>query len=355
MTAATLDQGTQAGLSTRRLSRWTLLGVLVADVLVSLGLFAVTPLQGRADFGVFVLLVYLALQTMLSISVEGRRKAVDRFVLAVVVGSFVVALLPLASILVYTSVHGAKRFDTTFFTHSMRNVGPNDPGGGAYHAIIGTLEQLALTTVIAVPLGLLVAIYLTEYARGRFGRFVSFFVDVMTGIPSIVAGLFIYALWIQTLKLGYSGFAGSLALVVIMLPTVIRSSEEMLKLVPPSLREAGLALGMTKSKVVLRIVMPTALPGIVTGVMLAMSRVAGETAPLLLTLFGIDQIVNDPFHGPQEALPLFIFNEISRPSPEAYDRAWTAALTLIIIVMVFNLLARLFVRFASRNRGSARA
>jgi phosphate transport system permease protein len=353
MTAATLDQGTQAGLSTRRLSLRTLLGLLAIVVVVSVGLFAVTPMQGRADFGVFVLAAYLALQTALSITVEGRRKAVDRFVVALVVGSFVVALLPLASILVYAVDHGAKRFDVTFFTHSMRNVGPNDPGGGAYHAIIGTVEQLAITTIIAVPLGLMVAIYLTEYARGRFGRFVSFFVDVMTGIPSIVAGLFIYALWIQTLKLGYSGFAGSLALVVIMLPTVIRSSEEMLKLVPPSLREAGLALGMSKSKVVLRIVLPTALPGIVTGVMLAMSRVAGETAPLLLTLFGTDIIVNSPFHGPQEALPLYIFSEIGRPSAQAYDRAWTAALTLIIIVMAFNLLARLFVWFAGRNRAKA--
>jgi phosphate transport system permease protein len=355
MTAATLDHGTQAGLSTRRLSRWTLLGLFVLDILVTLGLFAITPMQGRADFGVVVLVLYLVAQTVLSVAVEGRRKAVDRFVVAFVAGSFVIAVLPLISILVYTISHGVHRFDGTFFTHSMRNVGPNDPGGGAYHAIVGTIEQLVLTTIIAVPIGLLVAIYLTEYARGRFGKFLSFFVDVMTGIPSIVAGLFIYALWIQTLKFGYSGFAGSLALVVIMLPTVIRSSEEMLKLVPPSLREAGYALGMTKSKTVLRIVLPTALPGIVTGVMLAMSRIAGETAPLLLTLFGIDQINNNPFRGPQESLPLYIFNEISRPSPQAYDRAWTAALTLIIIVMAFNLLARVFVRFASRNRGSARA
>lgn len=350
MTAATLDAGPQAGLSTRRLSRWALLAVLVADVAVSLGLFAVTPMQGRADFGVFVIALYLVAQTGLSVAVEGRRKAVDRFVLALVIGAFVLAVLPLASVLVYTIVHGAKRFDGTFFTHSMRNVGPNDAGGGAYHAIIGTVEQLALTTVIAVPLGLLVAVYLTEYARGRFDRFVSFFVDVMTGIPSIVAGLFVLALWIQTLKRGYSGFAGALALVVLMLPTVIRSSEEMLKLVPPSLREAGLALGMTKSKVVLRIVLPTALPGIVTGVMLAMSRVAGESAPLLLTLFGIDRIVTDPFHGPQEALPLYLFNQVTRPSDQAYDRAWTAALTLIIIVMAFNLLARGFVWFTNRNR-----
>ena len=262
----------------------------------------------------------------------------------------VIALLPLVSVLTYTIAHGLHRFDSTFFTHSMDNISENEKGGGAYHAIIGTIEQLIIATVIAVPFGLLVAIYLTEYARGRFGRFVSFFVDVMTGIPSIVAGLFILALWIQTLKMGYSGFAGALALVVLMLPTVVRSSEEMLKLVPPSLREAGLALGMSRAKVIVRIVLPTALPGIVTGVMLAMSRIAGESAPLLLTLFGTARIVTDPFHGAQNALPLFVFNEIQNPYPAAIDRAWTAALTLIIIVMALNLIARIFVRVAGRNR-----
>jgi len=353
MTAATLDAGTQAGLSTRRLSRWVLLAVLAADIVVSLGLFAVTPMQGRADFGVFVIVVYLVLQTALSVRAEGRRKATDRFVLAAVIGAFIVAVLPLVSVLVYTIGHGAHRFDSTFFTHSMNNISEDESGGGAYHAILGTIEQLLLATVIAVPFGLLVAIYLTEYARGRFGRFVSFFVDVMTGIPSIVAGLFILALWVEALHQGFSGFAGALALVVLMLPTIVRSSEEMLKLVPPSLHEAGLALGMSRSKVVLRIVLPTALPGIVTGVMLAMSRIAGESAPLLLTLFGTTRIVTDPFHGPQNALPLFVFNEIQNPYPSAIDRAWTAALTLIIIVMVLNLIARIFVRFAGRNRAKA--
>lgn len=350
MTAATLDAGPQAGLSTRRLARWQLLALLAAVLVVSLGLFAVTPLQGRADFGVFVIAVYLVAQTAISVAVEGRRKATDRFVLAAVIGAFVAAVLPLVAVLGYTIAHGLHRFDVTFFYHSMNNISESQNAGGAYHAIVGTVEQLLIATVIAVPFGLLVAIYLTQYARGRFGRAVSFFVDVMTGIPSIVAGLFVLALWVQTLHMGYSGFAGALSLVVIMLPTVVRSSEEMLKLVPPSLREAGLALGMSRATVVLRIVLPTSLPGIVTGVMLAMSRIAGESAPLLLTLFGTQRIVNDPFHGPQSALPLFVFNEAGNPYQAAIDRAWTGALTLILIVMALNLLARGFVWFAGRTR-----
>jgi phosphate transport system permease protein len=150
--------------------------------------------------------------------------------------------------------------------------------------------------------------------------------------------------------MGYSGFAGALALTVLMLPTIVRSSEEMLKLVPPSLREAGLALGMNRSTVVLRIVLPAAIPGIVTGVMLAISRIAGETAPLLLTLFGTSRIVTDPFHGPQSALPLFVFNEAGNSYQTAINRAWTGALTLIIIVMALNLLARLFVYLVGRKR-----
>jgi phosphate transport system permease protein len=350
MTVATLDAGTQAGLTTRRLSRLQLVGLLAIVAAVSLGLFAVTPLQGRADFGVFVIVAYLVAQTGLSVAIEGRRKATDRFVLAAVIGAFVAAVLPLFSVLGYTIAHGLHRFDVVFFYHSMNNISESQRNGGAYHAIIGTLEQLAIATVLAVPFGLLVAIYLTQYARGRLGQAISFFVDVMTGIPSIVAGLFVLALWVQTLRMGYSGFAGALSLVVLMLPTVVRSAEEMFKLVPPSLREAGLALGMSRAKVVVRIVLPTALPGIVTGVMLALSRIAGETAPLLLTLFGSQRIVNNPFHGPQSSLPLFVFNEAGNPYQAAIDRAWTGALTLIIIVMALNLLARGFVWFVGRHR-----
>jgi phosphate transport system permease protein len=350
MSTLTFDAGLPAPLSSRRLPRWALPATAAGAVALTALLFTITPLQGRADFGVVAIAVYLAAQTAVSIRVEGRRRARDRFMLAAVLGCFLAAMLPLFSVLVFTIAHGMHRFDSTFFTHSMRNIAESDAGGGAYHAIVGTLEQVGLATAIAVPFGLLVAVYLTEYARGAFGRLISFFVDVMTGIPSIVAGLFILAFWIQALHEGYSGFAGALALVVLMLPTVVRSAEEMFKLVPPSLREAGYALGLSKATVTLRVVLPTALPGIVTGVMLAIARITGETAPLLLTIFGTASIHNNPFHGFQSALPLFVFQEAGQPNNTALDRAWAGALTLILIVVALNLAARILVRVASRSR-----
>lgn len=284
---------------------------------------------------------------MTSFPITRRRRYVDKVVTGAVSLAFLIALAPLVSVLAYTVKEGRHRFDTEFFTHSLRNIGARDKGGGAYHAIIGTLEQVGITTLICVPFGLLVAIYIVEYGRGRLAGAIRFFVDVMTGIPSIVAGLFVLSFWILGLGQGFSGFAAALALSVLMLPIIVRSSEEMLKLVPDSLREASLALGIPRWKTILRIVLPTALPGIVTGVMLAIARVAGETAPVLLTAFGAASINNDPFREAQSSLPLYVFQQAQDPQPTAVNRAWTAALTLILIVMVLNLLARLLTR---RNR-----
>jgi phosphate transport system permease protein len=284
---------------------------------------------------------------MTSFASSRSRQVKDRVVTVVVSLAFLVALAPLVSVLLLAVKEGRHRFDVEFFTHSMRNIGARDTGGGAYHAILGTLEQVGITTVICVPFGLLVAIYVVEYGRGRLAAGIRFFVDVMTGIPSIVAGLFVLSFWILGLGQGFSGFAAALALSVLMLPIVVRSSEEMLRLVPDSLREASLALGVPRWKTILRIVLPTALPGIVTGIMLAIARVAGETAPVLLTAFGAASINNDPFHGAQSSLPLYVFQQAGDAQPSAVNRAWTAALTLILIVMVLNLLARLLTR---RNR-----
>jgi phosphate transport system permease protein len=352
MTTPTLSASPIGGISmsSRRLSKKVLLALPAGCLLFSLLIFWVTPFQGRADFLVFVLFTYLVVQTVTSGVIEGRRRAMDRFIQALVIGAFLAALAPLLSVLGFTIARGAKRFDWTFFTHSMSGVAESDANGGAEHAIIGTLEQIGIATAIAVPFGLLVSIYLTEYAKGRFGRVVSFFVDVMTGVPSIVAGLFILAAWVLAFGFGYSGFAGALALTVLMLPTVVRSSEEMLKLVPPSLREGGFALGLTRTRVVLRIVMPAALPGIVTGVMLAVARIAGESAPLLLTVFGNVTSNGNPFSGAQSALPLFVFNEAGNNNQTALDRAWTGALTLILLVMLFNIIARVGVYLLSRKR-----
>lgn len=277
-------------------------------------------------------------------SVSLRRRATDRCVQVLVYVAFGLALVPLVSVLWMVVTKGLARFDMTFFSRSMNGVAGKDPGGGAYHAIVGTLEQVALCTLIAVPIGVLTAIYLVEYGGGRLARTISFFVDVMTGIPSIVAGLFVLALWLLTLGFSYSGFAGSLALAILMMPTVVRATEEMLKLVPGDLREASYALGVPRWRTICFVVLPTALTGIITGVMLAVARVMGETAPLLLTIFVTKAINNNAFEGPQGALPTFIWDQASDPNGNAIDRAWTGALTLILIIMLLNLAARLIAR-----------
>ncbi|HEX6471931.1 MAG TPA: phosphate ABC transporter permease PstA [Streptosporangiaceae bacterium] len=269
------------------------------------------------------------------------RRFTNRLVLVLVTLSFVLAVLPLVSVLWLVVKNGLKRFDMNFFTHSMRNVGPLDNFGGAYHALLGTVEQVGIAAIIAIPVGLLTAIYLVEYGGGgRLGRSISFFVDVMTGVPSIVAGLFVLAFWVLGLGMGFSGFAGALSLSILMMPVVVRSAEEMIRLVPDELREASLALGVARWRTIISVVLPTAFTGIVTGIMLAIARVMGETAPLLLTVFGLDSINSSVFDGPQEALPLFIFQQAGKPNQPAIDRAWTAALTLILIIMLLNLVAR---------------
>nr|WP_308402166.1 phosphate ABC transporter permease subunit PstC [Streptomyces shenzhenensis] len=269
------------------------------------------------------------------------RRIRDRAAQLLAALAFVAAVLPLASILWLVIGNGAKRFDGMFLNNSMRNIAESDPGGGAYHAILGTLEQAGIATLIAVPLGLFVAIYLVEYGRGALARMVTFTVDVMMGLPSIVAGLFILSLWILTFGFQDSGFAGSLALVILMLPMVIRSCEEMLKLVPDSLREAAYALGAPRRRTIMRVVVPTALPGMVTGIMLGIARVMGETAPVLLVVGFTSSINFSPFSGAQGSLPAFIYNEATQPYAPAVDRAWAGALTLILIIMLLNLAARL--------------
>jgi len=207
-----------------------------------------------------------------------------------------------------------------------------------------------LASLIAVPLGLLVAIYVTEYGRNFFGTAIRFLIDVMTGIPSIVAGLFVLAFWVLALHKGFSGFAGALALSILELPIVVRSAEEMIRLVPASLREASYALGVAKWKTIVRIVLPTAATGITTGVMLAIARVTGETAPVLLVVGNNNFIHTDVFNGPQASLPLFVFQGAGSSSNFDIDRAWAAALTLILIVVVLYVAARLLTRRNSLAR-----
>jgi phosphate transport system permease protein len=273
-----------------------------------------------------------------------RRKIVDKLVTTFVTAAFVLAMLPLASILWTVISKGAGVISAEFFTYSMRNV--VGEGGGIYHAIVGTVLITGMAAVISIPIGLLTAIYLIEYGDGRpMARTVTFLVDVMTGIPSIVAGLFAYALFALIVGPGVRmGFGGAVALSLLMIPVVVRSSEEMLKLVPHELREASYALGVPKWRTILKVVLPTAVAGIVTGVTLAVARVIGETAPLLV-IAGISDSVNfNLFNDRMATLPVFTYSAVTQPGVPpgpSIERAWGAALVLLIIVMLLNLVARI--------------
>ena len=339
--AVSMPLGDGSGVMPRRAN---LIGVgasAIASAVVSLAL-GLSPFVWLILTGVFTLVTL----SVWSLMVEGRRRALDRVMTVVVCEIFVLALVPLVS-LVYTVVHeGLARFDSEFLTSTMRGVLAD--GGGAFHAAMGTFIITAFATLAAVPVGVLAAIYLVEYGKGRLKRAITFFVDVMMGIPSIVAGLFAFALFSIFFGPGIRlGIMGSVALAVLMVPIVIRATEEMLRVVPNSLREASFALGVPKWLTVLRVVLPTALAGIVTGVMLAVARVIGETAPLLITTGSIDSLNLDPFEGRMANLPVYVYEQYKFPGvpPEAYiERAWAGALLLIIIVMVLFLAARLIAR-----------
>lgn len=327
-----------------RLPAWFVPAMAAAAVVAAYGLSRVTSISGTAGTLVVAGLIFLTGATELSALVEGRRRATDRFVAHLVWLMFLLALAPLASVAVTVGGKGIARFDADFFTHSLNGVGPFDLNGGAYHAIIGTLEQVGIATLLCVPVGMLAAVYVVEYGRGPLATAIRFFVDVMTGIPSIVAGLFVLSFWVLGLGFGFSGLAAALSLVVLMLPTVIRSTEEMLRLVPDALREGSYALGVPQWRTIVRVVLPTALPGIITGIMLGIARVTGETAPVLLTAGGNPAINGDPFSGRQASLALMVFQEAGSSARGALPRAWTAALTLILVVLTLNLFARLLTR-----------
>jgi phosphate transport system permease protein len=275
--------------------------------------------------------------------VEGRRAATDRMVTAVVATAFVIAMIPLVSLLYTVVSRGAARMDAAFFTNSM--LGVVGEGGGAYHAIMGTLIVTGLAALISVPIGIMTAVYLVEYGKGRLARSITFLVDVMTGIPSIVAGLFAVALFQLFFGPGIRlGIMGAVALTVLMIPVVVRSVEEMLKIVPNELREASYALGVSKWRTIVKVVLRTSVAGIATGITLAVARVIGETAPLLITLGAVTGVNFNPFEGRMSSLPVFSYYSYVAPgaSPApSIDRAWAAALVLMLIVMALSLLARL--------------
>ena len=335
-----------------RLPRWVPLAVFAAALAVVVVLDLVFSLNVALYVLYTVALGTLAL-VVLSRVVEGPRNATDRLVTCLVLSAFGLAMVPLVSLIYEVVSRGIERLDAEYLTFSL--VGIVGEGGGAYHAILGTLVITALTTLISVPIGLLTAIYLVEYGAGRLKRAITFLVDVMTGIPSIVAGLFAYAVFAIFFGPGVRlGIAGAVALSVLMIPVVVRSAEEVLKLVPNELREAAYALGVPKWRTILKVVIPTAIAGLGTGVTLAIARVIGETAPLLVTV-GITNGTNlNPFDGRMATLPVFAYYQLTQPGvpPEfAIDRAWTAALVLIILVMGLNVVARLISRFFAPKTG----
>jgi phosphate transport system permease protein len=338
MNATTLDTGVLPNWSSYAAVGGS--AMLAAIVLLAAGSFSVALL--------LVLTVFVAAIVTYAWSrrVEGPRLAKDRLVTLVIVSAFGLALIPLLSLIFEVAKRGIPGLSLEFLTEDARGqIG----GGGAAHALVGTLVITGVAALISIPVGLMAAIYLTEYGgNGRLRRALTFFVDVMTGIPSIVAGLFAYALFALIFGPGIRlGVMGSIALSVLMIPIVIRTSEEVLKIVPNHLREASYALGTPKWRTITKVVLPTAFAGLITGMMIAIARIIGETAPLLVTTGVVDSINSNPISGRMQNLAVYAYSEYRTPGvfkQASYDRAWAAALTLIVIVMVLNLVARLIYR-----------
>ena len=280
----------------------------------------------------------------------GGRRTSNGIATALMVLAFVLVIIPLGFVIFTVIAKGASIISWSFLTGSIPpQVAPANVGGIG-PAVVGTIEITALATVMAVPIGILGAVYLNEYGgKGPLARVIGFMSDVMTGVPSIVMGLFIFSIW--TLHFGFSGLGGALALGCLMLPIVIRSSDEMLKLVPDPLREASYALGATKARVTLTVVLPAAIGGIVSGALLAVARAAGETAPLLFTILTVTTVNRNVFSGANTSLPSQIFSNAVSPYVGAQSRAWGAALTLIVMAFVLMIAARIVTaRFTRYSR-----
>ena len=314
---------------------------------------------GWFGFLVAVFATFLAIYYTVSAEQHGPLVARDRIATAVVFIGSAVLLVPLAWLVGYVVVRGGHSLRLSFFTHDQRGITPLQPAtaGGGSHAIVGTLEQTGLALGFSLPLGLLCAVFLNE-SRSRWRRPVRIFVDAMSGLPSVVAGLFIYAVLIipfakKTSLFGFNGLMAALALSMIMLPTITQTITVVLRLVPDGLREASLAMGSTRTRMVWSVVLPTARTGITTAVVLGIARIVGETAPLLFTAFGYDLMNASPVSGAQESLPLFVYRNIGKPNQSAVDRAFAGALVLMLMVLALFLLARYIGRDKSSNRSAS--
>lgn len=338
----------------------TVLGSALSSVCLTWLLFArLTDSVGWFGFLAIAYALFLALFAVATADRLGRLVAVDRVVTVIVVTGALLVLVPLLSLILYIFVLGFKALRATFFVQDQAGITPVMPAtaGGASHAIVGTIEQVGLALLWSLPLGLAAAVFLNE-TRSRWRRPVRIFVDAMSGLPSIVAGLFIYAVLIlpfaktENPVFGFNGFMASLALAITMLPTITRTVEVVLRLVPDGLREASLALGASKARTVWSVVFPTARTGMTTAIVLGIARAVGETAPLLFTAFGYDLMNANPVSGPQESLPLFVYRNIRKPDQSAIDRGFAGALVLMVIVLGLFALARYIGRDRSKRRTS---
>ena len=337
---------------TFRTNDWLELGASAVSAAAATGVvYIAMDWRGWLGPALWWLLLFLAIYRVVVGESNGSVAATDR-VMTVVIGiGTAITVAALAWVVLFVLGKGIGKFRLSFFREDMSQVGPLDPGGGAKHAMIGTLQQVGIATAFAVPAAILTAVYLHEI-KGRMSPVIRFFVDAMSGLPSIVAGLLVYTVWILRFGMGYSGFAASMALTVLMLPTVTRTAEEILRTVPDSLREAALALGAPQWRVVLRVVVPTAASGLMTAAILGVARAIGETAPVLLTAQYAAATNTNVFKGKQATLPMFVYQLIRQPNQTQIDRAWTGALTLLLMVLVLFLLARYIGERGRRKRGA---
>lgn len=316
-------------------------GVLAVAALVALGVLASTPLKGKLAYVVVFFAAYLIIDLIVSYRRAGRAAAADTLFRGLVTSAIVLAVTPIVSILASVWTRGHKGLHWTLFTKDMHSNAYTDPviQGGLLHAIIGTFLLVIVAMVISVPIGILTALYLTE-VRGRLTRPIEFLVQAMSGVPSIVAGLFIYASILVPLTKAVNGFEGSLALAILMIPTVARTSQEVLKLIPEDLREAGVALGGTQWRSVALVVVPAARSGLITAMILGVARVAGETAPILLLTGGSGTKNYNVFSGSLGSLPNYIWQSFGAGTPESITRAWAGILVLLVIVVILFTAAR---------------
>ncbi len=307
----------------------------------TVAIVALTPLKGKLGFVIVLILMAIATTSILSAIRKDRKAALNSTTTVLVYVAAAFVIIPLISILWEIISKGATGVSLGIFQNDMSATASDAPlsEGGLLHAIIGTVYLIFFASIVSTPIGILAALYIVE-VKGRFAGLVRFFVQAMSGIPSIVAGLFIYAVWMIGLGNSYNAAAGAAALAILMIPTVARTSEEVLKLIPNDLREAGLAMGATQWRTVAMIVIPAAKSGLITAVILGIARVAGETAPLLLTIGGADGINLNPFNGNNSALPYYVWKNLSLGSEIAVQRAWLGVFVLIVVVFIFFTLAR---------------